>query len=117
MGAKGAFTHVYVHDLYQTIPCNDGEYDTLVTTAALMFVQKSGLMRELRRCVKKHGHLMISARKDRMESFGYVDELKDLIASGEMVELYQSVAPFAEGEPIQQVEKYKEESFHYMTLI
>lgn len=111
--AKGVFTEVYVHDLYAKIPCDDAKYDALITTAALMFVQKKGLMHELTRCVKKGGHMLISARIDRMEGFGYVLELNDMVSSGEIVELYKSVAPFSENP----IEKYKSPDFHYVTLV
>jgi len=109
---RNVFQKAYVHDMYQKFPCDDGEYDLVMTTAALMFVEKKGLMSEFVRCIKPGGHLLIASRQDRMRKFGYTDELDALVSSQTLKQVHSEV-----GALTGQKKAYLKEDFHYMTFV
>jgi len=111
---KQVFSNVYVHDLYKRIPCNSNKYDAVITTAALMFVEKPGLMKELVKCIRKDGNLVIWSRVDRFDSFGYMRELNGLVTEGYLTELIKYKNAFKEGGP---VDKYNHPDLAYYTLV
>lgn len=111
---RGVFSEAYVHDLYQPIPLTlCGKYDALITTAALMFVDKPGLISELVRCVKKGGQLVIASRSDRFDKFGYMKEVTDLIANKHLTGLFREKKPFSENP----IAKYNKPEFDYYFLV
>jgi len=109
---KNVFQKVYVHDMYMNFPVQNSEYDVVMTTAALLFVEKKGMIAELMRCVKPGGHLLIASRQDRMKSFGYVDELEALMATKALKQLHADVKPLC-GHGTRK--EYLKEEFLYMT--
>jgi ubiquinone/menaquinone biosynthesis C-methylase UbiE len=109
---RQVFQSAYVQDMYEVLPVQDGEYDVVMTTAALLFVDKQGMMNELARCVKPGGYLLIASRQDRMKSFGYVKELEDMMEKKSLVQLHADVKPLCGGR-----EEYQQDEFLYMTFL
>jgi ubiquinone/menaquinone biosynthesis C-methylase UbiE len=109
---RQVFQNAYVHDMYENFPVQDCEYDVVITTAALLFVDKKGMMNELARCVKPGGHLLIASRQDRMKSFGYVKELEAMVEEKSLVQLHADVKPLCGGR-----EEYRQDEFLYMTFL
>lgn len=110
---KQVFNKLYVHDLYKKIPCMDGEYDVVMTTAALLFVEKKGLISELARCVKPGGHLLVASRQDRLKEFGYIDEIKELIYNGKLDVVHWTKEALAGKRDVY----LENEGFHYVIFM
>lgn len=110
--SKDIFHNVYVHDMYQPFPVGDEQFDCVMTTAALLFVEKKGLIGEFVRCVKLGGHLFIASRQDRMHAFGYVDEIKQFVSSGILRELHRDISPLCGKRA-----EYRAQEYHYITYV